>query len=75
MPDNGALVVGLRTGSIVIVKTDDNSQTTVMQSHNDGETWGLDLTDTHVWTSGDDNQVKGWDPHERKCTATSKVSD
>jgi hypothetical protein len=52
------LVVGLRTGSIVESDIESGEQTTYMQSHNDGEVWGLSMDDTHVYTTGDDNQVK-----------------
>lgn len=48
--------------------------TTLMQSHNDGEVWGLDMDQNHVYTSGDDNQVKQWDPFTRTCTHTAIVS-
>jgi WD40 repeat protein len=46
-----------------------------MQGHNDGEVWGLAMDDSHVYTSGDDNQVKKWDPVLRECVETSNVSD
>lgn len=45
-----------------------------MESHNDGEVWGLDQDGSSVYTSGDDNQVKKWNPGERKCTATAAVN-
>jgi WD40 repeat protein len=35
------MVVGLRNGSIIECNMDDSSMTTYMQSHNDGEVWGL----------------------------------
>ena len=69
------LVVGLRTGSIVESDLESGEQTTLMQGHNDGEVWGLSMDDAHVYTSGDDNQVKQWDPVERKCVQTAIVSD
>jgi WD40 repeat protein len=50
------------------------NMTTVMESHNDGEVWGLDQDGSSVYTSGDDNQVKKWNPSERKCTATAAVN-
>ena len=46
-----------------------------MESHNDGEVWGLDMNESHVFSSGDDNQVKMWDPFERKCVATAIVNE
>jgi len=48
---------------------------TLMESHNDGEVWGLDIDNANVFTSGDDNQVKKWDPMARKCIETAIVSD
>lgn len=51
-----------------------DEQRTLMESHNDGEVWGLDLDSDHVYTTGDDNQVKKWDPATRKCLHTAKVN-
>ena len=72
---NGKLVVGLRNGSIVETDLETEEMTTYMQSHNDGEVWGLALDDAFVYTSGDDNQVKKWDPFERKCVDTAMVNE
>jgi WD40 repeat protein len=48
----------------------------VMESHSDGEVWGLSIpNDDLILTTGDDNQVKAWSVSQRKCTATGKVSD
>jgi len=70
------LVVGLRTGSIVEIDcANGHAMKTLMQSHNDGEVWGLDLAQDMVFTTGDDNQVKKWDPNSRKCVETSKVNE
>ena len=46
-----------------------------MQSHNDGEVWGLALDEANVYTSGDDNQVKKWDPFTRQCVDTAIVNE
>ena len=46
-----------------------------MESHNKGEVWGLDIDENHVYTSGDDNQVKKWDPISRKCVETCIVTE
>lgn len=70
----GNLVVGLRNGSIVECNLESQEMTTYMQSHNDGEVWGLALDDSCVYTSGDDNQVKKWDPFSRKCIETAIVN-
>ena len=31
-----------------------------MESHSDGETWGLAVSGDHIVTSGDDNKIKTW---------------
>lgn len=72
---NDKLVTGLMSGSIVEIDLASGDQRTLMQSHNEGEVWGLDLNDTHVFTSGDDNQVKQWDPFSRTCVATAIVNE
>ena len=72
---NGKLVVGLRTGSIVECDLESESMTPLMESHNDGEVWGLTMDDSHVYTSGDDNQVKKWDPSSRTCVQTGIVTE
>lgn len=68
------MVVGLRNGSIVECNLGDGSMKTVMQSHNDGEVWGLDMDTAFIYTSGDDNQVKKWDPNTRECVGTAMVN-
>lgn len=73
--NNEKFVVGLRTGSIVECDLATGEMKTVMESHNDGEVWGLDFDATHVYTTGDDNQVKRWDPTSRKCVDTAAVND
>lgn len=46
-----------------------------MESHNDGEVWGLaDFDENCVITSGDDNQVIVWDVEARKCSKKYAVS-
>jgi len=46
-----------------------------MESHNDGELWGLALDDQVVYTSGDDNQVKMWNPFNVTCMGTGIVNE
>lgn len=67
-------VVGLRNGSIVECNIESGEMNTLMQSHNDGEVWGLDMDSAYIYTSGDDNQVKKWCPNERKCLGTADVN-
>jgi len=73
--NNEKFVVGLRNGSIVECNVESSEQTTLMQSHNDGEVWGLDMDTAYIYTSGDDNQVKKWCPNERKCLGTAMVNE
>lgn len=72
---NGKLVVGLRTGQIVECDLETSTMTPLMESHNDGEVWGLTMDDAHVYTSGDDNQVKKWDPATRTNVKTGIVTE
>lgn len=67
---NNALV-GLRDGTIYSVDLGSGSKQIVMESHSDGEVWGLavDGDDTLVTTS-DDNKIKAWSASKRKCTST-----
>lgn len=67
-------VVGLRSGSIIECNIASGEMSTIMESHNDGEVWGLDQDPAHVFTTGDDNQVKKWDPATRKCVDTAAVN-
>jgi WD40 repeat protein len=47
-----------------------------MESHSDGEVWGLGLASkTHIVTSGDDNKVKSWNISTRKCESTGVISN
>jgi len=58
---NGNLLVGLRNGSFVEFKNalaaDAPTEKTLMQSHFEGEVWGLEIIDegTKILTCGDDN--------------------
>jgi hypothetical protein len=63
------------SGSIIEYDLATDETCTLMESHNDGEVWGLDMNESHVFSSGDDNQVKQWDPFERKCVATAIVNE
>jgi hypothetical protein len=51
----GKLVVGLRSGQIIECDLETETMTPLMESHNDGEVWGLSMDDAFVYTSGDDN--------------------
>ena len=46
-----------------------------MESHHEGEVWGLNTPDeNHVITCCDDNKIKTWNIAERKCVNTGKIS-
>ena len=68
------MVVGLRNGSIIECNMDDNQMTTYMQSHNDGEVWGLAQNGDCIVTTGDDNQIIQWDVQTRKPKTSNEVN-
>jgi len=73
-PDKSALV-GLRDGTIYTLNIDSGAKNIVMQSHCEGEVWGLAaVDDSRVVTSGDDNKIMVWDITARKCVSSSKIS-
>lgn len=46
-----------------------------MESHSDGEVWGLaPADDNHIITSCDDNKIKLWNIATRKCEVTATIS-
>lgn len=48
----------------------------ILESHSEGETWGLALCgNDYLLTCGDDNKIKCWDINERKCISTAIVSN
>ena len=51
-------------------------KTVIMESHSEGEVWGLASVDNNrVITTADDNKVKLWNITSRKCESTAIVSD
>ena len=70
----GNLLVGTHDGVITEIKAN-GSQTRLMESHYDGEVWGLcvDSSNNIVVSSADDNQVKAWSVQQRKCVGTGTV--
>jgi len=72
---NGQLLVGTRNGTLTVVGHADDSRKEIMHSHNEGEVWGLDITQSEVVTSGDDNQVICWDFNSRTRTKSVIVSE
>lgn len=77
---NNNLLVGLRTGQIIEYKdclaTDNLEAHVLMQSHYDGETWGLaQYDDQRIVSCGDDNRIMLFNYDTLQCERTGKVSD
>lgn len=69
-------LVGLREGTIYQVDIGTGSKQVIMESHSEGEVWGLAAADeTHIVTTGDDNKIKTWNIKTRKCEVTGKISN
>ena len=65
------IIVGCRDGTIYEIVG--GNKTAVMESHCDGEVWGLDVSpdNPNVFvTTGDDNKLKVWDCNAKKCMNT-----
>jgi len=69
------MVVGLRNGNIVRAGEDGSNQRIVMESHSDGEIWGLGYANDRVVTTADDNKVKVYDTVKATCVASGKITD
>jgi len=69
------IVVGDKDGTISeITESDDVS--ILMNSHSEGEVWGLDITgDGKIVTTGDDNKVMVWSLDERILLNKDRISD
>lgn len=72
----GKALVGLRDGTIHHVELASGNKKAIMESHSEGEIWGLAAADDqHIVTSADDNKIKVWDINARKCIATGRISN
>ena len=72
----GEALVGLRSGSIIKVDIATDTKQVIMNSHSDGEVWGMSLpNDTIVVTTADDNQILAWDTQQRKMVGRGTVSN
>jgi WD40 repeat protein len=70
----GKIIVGCRDGTITEISG--GSKNVLMESHSDGEVWGLDISKENpnlFVSSGDDNKVKVWDAVQHKCIATAEL--
>lgn len=78
---NGNILVGLRNGSVLEFKdaatSDSPTENIIMQSHFEGEIWGLEVVggENKVITSGDDNKVMMYDYSTRTFDRKGTVSD
>ena len=76
---NGNLLVGLRNGSILefneALTAESPEERVIMQSHFEGEIWGLDVAQGKVITSGDDNKIMMFDYETKKYERKGTVSD
>jgi WD40 repeat protein len=68
------MAVGLRNGNIIRCSTSGDSRRTVMESHSDGEVWGLGIAGDRVVTTADDNKIKVYDTVKHLCISTGKIS-
>lgn len=71
------MIVGLKNGDIVVIG-EDKKQNIIMQSHSEGETWGLEVIhleggEIRVLTSADDNRILAYDLTKRGNLAEGKV--
>lgn len=72
---DGTIVVGDKDGTISEITSDDDVNI-IMNSHSEGETWGLDLTnDGKIVTTGDDNKVMVWSLEDRMLLNQDRISD
>jgi WD40 repeat protein len=68
-------LVGMRDGTIYNVDLASGNKQAIMESHSDGEVWGLSIpNDDLVLTTADDNQIKVWSTKQRKCIQRGAVS-
>lgn len=72
---DGNIVVGSREGTICEIDQSD-TVTTLMNSHSDGEAWGLALTvDGKIVSSGDDNKIMVWSIYDKRLLGQAIVSE
>lgn len=73
--EDGRIIVGLRNGSIVEILPDGN-MLRYLQSHSDGEVWGLAICPNtgYILTSADDNKVLIYDPIKRRCIGKTVIN-
>ena len=71
---SGTIFYGLRNGEICM--NSNGQRTQLMQSHFEGEVWGLAIVDQNSFvTSGDDNKIFAWTSGKNLPTASGTVSN
>ena len=77
---NGNFLVGLKNGSICefknVLEGEETKENTLLQSHFEGELWGLEVVDeTHVLTCGDDNRIMLFNTETHQAERIGKISE
>ncbi|CAI2384541.1 unnamed protein product [Moneuplotes crassus] len=73
--DGSNIIAGLRKGNIIEINSG-GKITEIMNSHSDGEAWGLDIDSSGtIVTSGDDNHLYSWSIKDRKSTSHGEIYD
>lgn len=74
---NGKILVGLRSGKIFEIGEASGDQKLLLNSHHEGESWGLDINPetNSVFTCGDDNKILEFDYKERRFKNEGVISD
>ena len=71
--EKGGILVGLRNGTIIQWKEEENKL--LMVSHSDGEVWGLALDPKtgFILTTADDNKLLVFDPIKNRCVVSKGI--
>ncbi|CAI2384660.1 unnamed protein product [Moneuplotes crassus] len=73
--DGSNIIAGLRKGNIIEINSG-GKITEIMNSHSDGEAWGLDIDSSGtIVTSGDYNHLYSWSIKDRKSTSHGEIYD
>lgn len=72
---HGSYLVATTCGKIVTIDDQTGATAQIMQGHNTGETWGLDIgPNGKVYTTADDNQLLEFNPKTRKVERSGIIS-
>lgn len=69
------MIAGLRNGQIVEIDQNTSASSVKLQSHSDGEVWGLNICAnwSHFATTGDDNKILAFNLATRTCDYNGTV--